>query len=458
MAKKATVFYCKECGYESAKWMGQCPGCRAWNTFTEEPVRRIAPASFGAVRTGCGGSLSKVYRIEEVSAEEEPRFSTGFAEMDRVLGGGVVKGSLVLVGGDPGIGKSTLLLQACRQIAMQGKRVLYISGEESVRQIKMRADRIGHFTGDFGLIAETNLELVEQAIEEQKPDVAVVDSIQTMYREDISSAPGSVSQVRESTNTLLKIAKEKGVTIFLIGHVTKEGMVAGPRVLEHMVDTVLYFEGDKNAMYRMLRAVKNRFGATNEMGVFEMVQEGLREVENPSAFLLEGRPLDASGTVTACLMEGNSALLIEIQALVCRTNFGMPRRTSDGIDFNRVNLLMAVLEKRLGYGLSDYDAYVNVTGGLRVTEPATDLAVVAALVSSLKDRPIDSRTILFGEVGLAGEVRGVGMAQKRVNEAAKLGFTRCILPKPCMRDLNIPEQLTCVPAENIRDMIKALFS
>ena len=321
----------------------------------------------------------------------------------------------------------------------------------------MRADRIGTFTGSLELLAETNLDVIEGAIAETKPDVAVIDSIQTMYREDVASAPGSVSQVRESTNSLLKVAKEQNITIFLVGHVTKEGMVAGPRMLEHMVDTVLYFEGDKNAMYRMLRAVKNRFGATNEMGVFEMVQEGLREVENPSAFLLEGRPEGASGTVTSCLMEGNSPLMLEIQALVCRTNFGMPRRTSNGIDYNRVNLLMAVLEKRLGYGLSDYDAYVNVTGGLRVSEPAIDLAVVAALVSSLKDRVVDSRTLLFGEVGLAGEVRSVSLAQKRVNEAAKLGFTRCILPRACMRDLQIPDGLLCVPVENVKETVTELL-
>ena len=420
MAKqKQSVFFCKECGHESAKWMGQCPGCGSWGTFSEEPVVKQVQA-----KSGSGKGTQKVAKpspIQEVSAEEEPRFTTGFAEMDRVLGGGVVRGSLVLVGGDPGIGKSTLLLQACKMISESGKNVLYVSGEESARQIKMRADRIGTFCGSLKLLAETNLDQIEAVMESEKPDVAVIDSIQTMYREDVSSAPGSVSQVRESTNALLKIAKEKNITIFLVGHVTKEGMVAGPRVLEHMVDTVLYFEGDKNAMYRMLRAVKNRFGATNEMGVFEMVQEGLREVDNPSAFLLDGRPQDASGTVTSCLMEGNSPLLMEIQALVCRTNFGMPRRTSNGIDYNRVNLLMAVLEKRLGFGLSDYDAYVNVTGGMRVNEPAIDLAVVAAIVSSLKDRVINAGTILFGEVGLAGEVRGVSMAQKRVNEAARLG-------------------------------------
>lgn len=456
MAKqKQSVFFCKECGYESAKWMGQCPGCGAWGSFSEEPVVKVKQQS------GMGRAVSapkaKPRRIQDVSAEEEPRFSSGFAEMDRVLGGGVVRGSLILVGGDPGIGKSTLLLQSCKMISEQGKKVLYVSGEESARQIRMRADRIGTFTGSLELLAETNLDVIEGAIAETKPDVAVIDSIQTMYREDVASAPGSVSQVRESTNSLLKVAKEQNITIFLVGHVTKEGMVAGPRMLEHMVDTVLYFEGDKNAMYRMLRAVKNRFGATNEMGVFEMVQEGLREVENPSAFLLEGRPEGASGTVTSCLMEGNSPLMLEIQALVCRTNFGMPRRTSNGIDYNRVNLLMAVLEKRLGYGLSDYDAYVNVTGGLRVSEPAIDLAVVAALVSSLKDRVVDSRTLLFGEVGLAGEVRSVSLAQKRVNEAAKLGFTRCILPRACMRDLQIPDGLLCIPVENVKETVTELL-
>ncbi len=454
MAKKQTVFFCRECGFESSKWMGQCPGCREWNTFTEEPVARAE-----AKRPAAGvRERPRPGRIQDIRAEDEPRFQTGFPEMDRVLGGGIVKGSLVLVGGDPGIGKSTLLLQLCRYVSEHGKRVLYISGEESVRQIKMRADRIGRFDGDFLLLSETSLDRIEGAIEAEKPDVVVIDSIQTMYREDVSSAPGSVSQVRESTNTLLQIAKGSGITIFLVGHVTKEGMVAGPRVLEHMVDTVLYFEGDRSAMYRILRAAKNRFGATNEMGVFEMVQEGLREVENASAYLLEGRPENASGTVTACLMEGNSPLLLEIQALVSRTSFGLPRRTSTGIDFNRVNLLIAVLEKRLGFGFGDYDAYVNVTGGLRISEPATDLAVTAALISSLKDFVIDSGTILFGEVGLAGEVRAVSMAQKRVNEAAKLGFKRCILPRACMRDLVPPEQFECVPVETVRDVVSVLRS
>ena len=432
--------------------MGQCPGCRGWNTFTEEPAEKAVRSRIRPKER----ERARVSRIQEISAEEEPRFSTGFSEMDRVLGGGIVKGSLVLLGGDPGIGKSTLLLQVCKSISESGKRILYVSGEESVRQIKMRADRIGTFRGDFRLISETNLDLIENAVESEQPDAAVIDSIQTMYREDVSSAPGSVSQVRECTAALLQIAKGRGITIFLVGHVTKEGMVAGPRVLEHMVDTVLYFEGDRSARYRILRAAKNRFGATNEMGVFEMAQAGLAEVENPSAYLLEGRPENASGTAAACLMEGNSPLLLEIQALVCRTNFGLPRRTGSGIDFNRLNMLIAVLEKRLGFGFGECDAYVNVTGGLRISEPATDLAVVAALISSLKDFVIDSKTILFGEVGLAGEVRSVSMAQKRVNEAAKLGFSRCILPRACMRDLTAPEGFLCIPVETVRDVLNAL--
>ncbi|MFQ9075237.1 MAG: DNA repair protein RadA, partial [Lachnospiraceae bacterium] len=407
MKAKQTAFFCKECGYESAKWMGQCPGCRQWNTFVEEPTA----GSFATTKSGGakkqGLEASKPLRLEEISTDKEDRSSTGLHELDRVLGGGLVTGSLILVGGDPGIGKSTLLLQVCRNLAVSGKKVLYVSGEESARQVKMRADRLGGFSGELLLLSETNLEKIDNTITKEMPQVVVIDSIQTMYREDISSAPGSVSQVRECTNTLMQIAKGRSITIFLVGHVTKEGVVAGPRVLEHMVDTVLYFEGDRSAMYRILRAVKNRFGATNEMGVFEMVQSGLKEVANPSAYLLEGRSLDSSGTVTACLMEGTRPIMLEVQALVCRTSFGLPRRTSAGIDGNRVNLLIAVLEKRMGMALSSCDAYVNVTGGIKISEPALDLAVVMAIAGSFRDRVIDAHTVIFGEVGLAGEIRGV---------------------------------------------------
>ena len=371
--------------------------------------------------------------LKDISLSEDERQTTQIGELDRVLGGGIVPGSLVLVGGDPGIGKSTLLLQVCRNLAEKQVSVLYISGEESLRQIKLRANRIGQFTDKMQLLCETNLEVIREVIERRKPDVVVIDSIQTMFHEDVSSAPGSVSQVRESTNILMQIAKGMGVSIFIVGHVTKEGNVAGPRVLEHMVDTVLYFEGDRHASYRILRAVKNRFGSTNEIGVFEMRQSGLVEVENPSEYMLSGKPENASGSVVACSMEGTRPILLEIQALVCRTNFGMPRRTAAGTDYNRVNLLMAVLEKRLGMSLGNCDAYVNIAGGIKMNEPAIDLGIVMALVSSYRNRPIDEKTIVFGEVGLSGEVRAVNMPEQRVAEAKKLGFETCILPEVSLK-------------------------
>lgn len=461
MAKAKTVFFCKECGYESAKWMGQCPGCKEWNTFVEEPAERKAAAGRGpgiSARTGAAGRPGRVKpaRLEEISVEENDRIGTGFGELDRVLGSGIVGGSLVLVGGDPGIGKSTLLLQVCRNLAQSGKKVLYISGEESLKQIKLRAARIGQVTGELSFLCETNLDVIQEVLEEEKPDVAVIDSIQTMFREEISSAPGSVSQVRESTNLLMQIAKSQGIAVFIVGHVTKEGMVAGPRVLEHMVDTVLYFEGDRSDTYRILRAVKNRFGATNEIGVFEMEEKGLQEVQNPSEFLLSGRPEDASGAAVACLMEGTRPILVEVQALVTATSFGMPRRTAAGTDYNRVNLLMAVLEKRCRYEMSRYDAYVNIAGGMRMNEPALDLAIIMSLVSSLKDRAIDPKTVIFGEVGLSGEVRGVSMAEQRVNEAVKLGFETCILPQICLDRLKRTEGIRLIGVRNVREAIDAL--
>ena len=462
-AKTGTVFFCKECGYESAKWMGQCPACRAWNSMVEEPVAKKTAA--GAVpslgRTGISGSGAAGTRIRpsllsEISLEEEDRIDTGFGELNRVLGDGIVAGSLVLVGGDPGIGKSTILLQVCRNLAGSGLKVLYISGEESLKQIKMRANRIGPVEGDLKFLCETNLEQIEQAIEAEQPKVAVIDSIQTMYREDISSAPGSVSQVRESTGILMQIAKSRGITIFIVGHVTKEGVVAGPRVLEHMVDTVLYFEGDRNASYRILRSVKNRFGSTNEIGVFEMEEEGLVEVENPSEYMLDGRPEEASGAVVSCSMEGTRPILLEVQALVAETNFGMPRRTAAGTDYNRVNLLMAVLEKRCRYQLSRFDAYVNIAGGMRMNEPALDLAIVMALMSSYKDRPVDPGMLIFGEVGLSGEVRAVSQAAQRVNEALKMGFTSCVLPKVCLGKLKPVEGIRLIGVSNVREAIGLL--
>ena len=421
---KKSIYFCQNCGHEENKWLGQCPMCREWNTFVEEKVTvSKGTAAKNTVRE------AEVVTLSSVSTDQEDRMQTEIEELDRVLGGGVVPGSLVLVGGDPGIGKSTLLLQVCKRLSDQGRKVLYISGEESLKQIKLRANRMGTFSDHLLLLCETNLETIRQVIEREHPAVAVIDSIQTMYSEEVTAAPGSVSQVREATNTLMQIAKGLNITIFIVGHVTKEGTVAGPRVLEHMVDTVLYFEGDRHASYRILRGVKNRFGSTNEIGVFEMRETGLEEVPNPSEYMLNGRPEDASGSVVACSMEGTRPILMEIQALVCRSNFGMPRRTAAGTDYNRVNLLMAVLEKRVGLPLSNYDAYINIAGGIRMNEPAIDLGIVMAIVSSYKNQSISPGTIVFGEVGLSGEVRAVSMPEQRVAEARKLGFKTCIMPQ-----------------------------
>ena len=391
--------------------------------------------------------------LKDISLSEDERQTTQIGELDRVLGGGIVPGSLVLVGGDPGIGKSTLLLQVCRNLAEKQVSVLFISGEESLRQIKLRANRIGQFTDKMQLLCETNLEVIREVIERRKPDVVVIDSIQTMFHEDVSSAPGSVSQVRESTNILMQIAKGMGVSIFIVGHVTKEGNVAGPRVLEHMVDTVLYFEGDRHASYRILRAVKNRFGSTNEIGVFEMCNTGLEEVKNPSEYMLNGRPEDASGSVVACSMEGTRPILVEIQALVCQSNFGIPRRTAVGTDFNRVNLLMAVLEKKVGLRLAASDAYVNIAGGMKMTEPAIDLGICLAIVSSAKDIVIPDNVMVFGEVGLSGEIRAVNMAGQRVQEAKKLGFGTVVLPEVCRSSVGKVEGINLVYVSQIRDAI-----
>lgn len=451
MAKsKTSIFFCKECGNETSKWSGQCPVCKAWNTLVEEPVTKMAKTS------SVMGMFREPVKLEEIVLENESRMETGFGELDRVLGGGIVPGSLVLVGGDPGIGKSTLLLQVCRNLAIGQKKVLYISGEESLGQIKMRAERIGKVEGELKFLCETNLGLIDRVIESEKPDVVVIDSIQTMVNEDVTSAAGSVSQVRESTNVLMHIAKGRGIAIFIVGHVTKEGQVAGPRVLEHMVDTVLYFEGERSASYRILRGVKNRFGSTNEIGVFEMLPQGLGEVINPSEYLLSGRPEGASGAAVACLMEGTRPILLEVQALVTETAFGLPRRTAVGTDVNRVNLLMAVIEKRCRIMMNRYDAYINIAGGLRVAEPALDLAIVLALISSVKDRALDDSMVVFGEVGLAGEVRSVAMAEYRVREAEKLGFSRCILPKVCLDKLNYRGKMEIVGVRSIQDAINLL--
>lgn len=451
--KKVTVYFCQSCGYESSKWMGQCPGCREWNTFVEEALEKKAA---GKIKSAPGGKEElKTARISEIDIQSGTRMQTGFGELDRVLGGGIVPGSLVLVGGDPGIGKSTLLLQVCRNLA-ETLEVLYISGEESLQQIKMRAQRIGQFSDNLQLFCETGMERIEQVVERQKPQVVIIDSIQTIYSEQISAAPGSVSQVRETTGRLLQIAKGMEITIFIVGHVTKEGVVAGPRVLEHMVDTVLYFEGDRHASYRILRGVKNRFGSTNEIGVFEMREEGLAEVKNPSEFMLNGKPQGASGSVVACSMEGTRPILVEIQALVCHSNFGIPRRTAAGTDLNRVNLLMAVLEKRAGMSLSACDAYVNIAGGIRMNEPAIDLGIVMALASSFRDKAIDEKIICFGEVGLSGEVRAVQMAQQRVTEARKLGFETCILPKVSIPGLTDTKGIKIIGAGTIGEAIRQM--
>ncbi len=431
MAKAREIqFFCKECGYESSKWLGQCPGCKEWNSFVEAPV---APKAKGAKKHAL--TSEKPVTLSEISIMQEDRVTTGIEEFDRVLGGGIVPASLILVGGDPGIGKSTLLLQVCKHLSDDVHKVLYITGEESLKQIKLRANRLGDFNDNLLILCETNLDLIEAHIRQSEPEMVIIDSIQTMFREDVAAAAGSVSQVRESTNMLLQIAKGLEISIFIVGHVTKEGVVAGPRVLEHMVDTVLYFEGDRHASYRILRGVKNRFGSTNEIGVFEMRMEGLSEVKNPSEFLLQGRPENTSGSVAVCLIEGTRPLMVEIQGLVSKSGFGMARRTAAGTDYNRVNLLIAVLEKRLGINIADCDAYVNIAGGMKVSEPALDLGLVVALLSSYKNKIVPVDVVVFGEVGLSGEVRAVSMAAQRVAEAAKLGFKTCILPKASLEEI-----------------------
>ncbi len=452
MAKAGNmVFFCKECGYESSKWMGQCPGCKVWNSFVTEPVLKKAekPERINLLS-------SKPSTLNDIDVKEGERITTGFGELDRVLGGGVVTGSLVLVGGDPGIGKSTLLLQVCKNISDSNKKILYISGEESLKQIKLRADRVGSFSDNLLLLCETDLEKIIDTIKDINPDSVIIDSIQTMSVEMVNSAPGSVSQVRESTARLMQVAKGLQISIFIVGHVTKDGTIAGPRMLEHMVDTVLYFEGDSSASYRILRSVKNRFGSTNEIGVFEMLGNGLREVENPSEFMLSGKPENSSGSIVTCSIEGTRPILLEIQALVTRSNFGMPRRTAAGTDYNRVNLLMAVLEKRMGLRLSECDAYVNIAGGIKVNEPSLDLGIIMALVSSYKEAYIESDTIVFGEIGLSGEVRGVNMVEKRVMEAMKLGFKKCILPHVNLSGFKNTDKIELIGIKNVKQAIDIL--
>ena len=455
MAKgKKTVYFCLNCGHEEAKSLGQCPMCKEWNTFVEERID--SGITKGTTVAARAVNEAKVVPITEVSADDDTWNKTGIKELDRVLGGGIVTRSLVLVGGDPGIGKSTLLLQVCQRMAKQQK-ILYISGEESQTQIKLRANRMGEFSQNLLLLCETNLGIIRSVIEKEKPELVIIDSIQTMYSEDVNSAPGSVSQVRESTNVFMQLAKGLCIPIFIVGHVTKEGTVAGPRVLEHMVDTVLYFEGDRHASYRILRAVKNRFGSTNEIGVFEMRQNGLVEVENPSEYMLSGKPENASGSVVACSMEGTRPILVEIQALVCQSNFGIPRRTAVGTDFNRVNLLMAVLEKKAGIHLAASDAYVNIAGGMKMTEPAIDLGICLAIISSAKDIVIPDSVMVFGEIGLSGEVRAVSMAGQRVQEAKKLGFETVILPEVNRAATESIREIQLVYVAGIRDAISYIM-
>ncbi|MDO4620872.1 MAG: DNA repair protein RadA [Lachnospiraceae bacterium] len=455
MAKtQKSVFFCQNCGHESSKWMGQCPACHEWNTFAEE---KVVSTKGSSARKAASLSKNVPTRIRDISLSQDARYTTGSKELDRVLGGGIVHGSLILIGGDPGIGKSTLLLQTCRNLAAQGRKVLYISGEESLQQIRMRAERIGESPESLFLLAETNLGEIRETIEREKPDVCIIDSVQTMYSEDVTSAPGSVSQVREATAVFLMLSKALGISIFLVGHVTKDGAVAGPRVLEHMVDTVLYFEGDRHASYRILRAAKNRFGSTNEIGVFEMRDTGLAEVPNPSEYMLSGKPEGASGSVVSCSMEGTRPVLLEIQALIIKTSFGMPRRTAVGTDYNRVNMLMAVLERRCGVSLSSCDAYINIAGGIRMNEPAVDLGIALAIVSGYRDIPIGDRVIAFGEVGLSGEVRSVSQAAQRVQEAAKLGFENILLPRSSAKSVKAPAGVTLCPVGTLREAIGAVF-
>ena len=421
--------------------------------MVEAPAPARTAGAFSAAKSMARpGAGRKPVPLSAVEESDEDRFSTGFAELDRVLGGGVVAGSMILLGGDPGIGKSTILLQTARNMAGAGIDVLYISGEESLRQIKMRGRRIGEISDRLRFMCETDLDAITDVLGEEKPRLAIIDSIQTMYSAQVQGSPGSITQIREATGILLRVAKETGITFFLVGHVTKEGNVAGPRVLEHMVDAVLYFEGDRYASYRILRSVKNRFGSTNEIGIFEMRGDGLAEVLNPSEFLLSGRPHDAGGSVVTCSMEGTRPLLLEVQALVCRTSYGYPKRQATGTDYNRVSLLMAVIEKRLGVPMSQYDAYINLAGGIRQTEPALDLGIVLAILSSFRNVPVDDHMIVFGEVGLSGEVRAVSMAQMRIQEAAKMGFTSCVLPRTNMRRLQAPEGMRLIPVGSLAEL------
>lgn len=449
MAKAKSKYVCQKCGYETVKWLGKCPDCGSFNTLSEEVVS--IPSKVRGV--GIQSSV-KPQLLREIKPINEDRATTGMSELDRVLGGGLVEGSLTLIGGDPGIGKSTLLLQICSELGKQGKKILYVSGEESPHQIKLRADRLKINSENIKLLSETNIAVIDSAVLNESPDFVIIDSIQTMYTEEAASAPGSVTQVRETTSKLMHISKGRGISVMIVGHVTKDGNIAGPRVLEHMVDTVLYFEGDKTATYRILRAVKNRFGGTNEIGVFEMGSEGLKEIINPSAYMLSDRPIDVPGTAVTCSIEGTRPLLIEVQSLVSYTTFNMPRRMATGMDFNRVVIIIAVLEKRAGLQLSSYDSYINITGGIRVMEPAIDAAVAVAVASSYRNIPVSSDMLVFGEIGLTGEIRAVTEAKKRVQEAQKMGFKVCIVPKANYKEASNVEGIKVMCAQSVEELLE----
>lgn len=446
MAKPKIKYICQECGYEAYKWLGKCPSCNQWNSFVEEVIDRVS-------KVPSISTEAKIEKIIDIKTEEEYRITTGLEELDRVLGGGIVKGSLILVGGDPGIGKSTLLIQVANNISREGLKVLYVSAEESSRQIKLRSDRLSVQAKELYLLSETNMDVIVNAVDNLNPDLLIIDSIQTVYSPSLESAPGSVSQVREATTILMKIAKTRDIAAFIVGHVTKEGSIAGPRVLEHMVDTVLYFEGERHHTYRILRGVKNRFGSTNEIGIFEMRDIGLVQVKNPSEMLLAGRPLNTAGTIVVPSMEGTRPMLVEVQALVSHTAFGMPRRVATGIDYNRVVLMLAVLEKKAGLHMQSYDAYINIVGGIQIREPALDLGIVCALASSFKDIEINPKTIAIGEVGLTGELRTVSFIEKRLKEAEKLGFNTAIVPKSNLKGLENIGNMNVIGVTNIVDAL-----
>lgn len=458
MAKAKSIFVCNKCSYQTPKWVGKCPECGNWNCFDEQVTVAQAAVSSAKVSIAKNSTnIANIIKIGEIDTKSEIRFHTGISELDRVLGGGIVKGSLILLGGDPGIGKSTLLLQICEYLG-KSQSILYVSGEESIRQLKLRANRLGVNSENLYILASTDVEVIGNTILQKKPDIVMIDSIQTMCINGITSSPGSITQVRESTNAFMRIAKSEDIPIFIVGHVNKDGAIAGPKVLEHIVDAVLYFEGDRNLTYRILRAVKNRYGSTNEIGVFEMGNDGLNEVSNPSLMMLSGRPSNVSGSCVACIMEGTRPILAEVQALVTKTGFGTPRRTATGFDYNRMNLLLAVLEKRAGYYFGSLDVYINVVGGLRLDEPAADLSIALSLVSSLKDKAIDDDVIAFGEIGLGGEVRNVTGIVDRIKEASRLGFTRAIIPKNALSQIENQKinNIEILPISNIRDAFKVI--